>query len=101
MDANPLADFGAEYEMIIIPVNQLPPGQQVDARGKLEEALEAALSKSGTGKVLGGATGLENAYIDLVLFDAVRSRHVIKSVMAATPYAEHYLTAGFVQASPR
>jgi hypothetical protein len=99
MDANPLADFGAEYEMIIIPISQLPPGQQVDARGQLEEVLEAALSKSGTGKVLGGATGLENAYIDVVLFDAVRSRHVIKSVMAATQYAEHYRTAGFVQAS--
>jgi hypothetical protein len=101
MEANPLADFGAEYEMIIIPINQLPPGHQVDARGQLEEALEAALSKSGAGKVLGGATGLENAYIDLVVFDADRSRQVIHSVMAATPYAEHYRTAGFVQASGR
>lgn len=97
MDSNPLAALGAEYEMIILPIDLLPPGQQVDARGQLEDSLESALSKSGCGKVLGGAIGLENAYIDVVLFDAGRSRHIIKSVLAATPYAENYRTAAFLQ----
>ncbi len=96
MDSNPLADFGAAYEMIVIPIDMLPSGRQVDVRGELEETLNAALESEGAGKVLGGASGLENAYIDFVIFDGARSRHLVNSVMAATPFAERYSIANFV-----
>ena len=99
MDSNPLADFGTDYEMLIIPIHLFTAGQQVDQRGQMEEALTSALEAHQAGKVLGGATGLDNAYIDLVLFDGSRSRHLIKTVMAASPYAEHYRHASFLAAS--
>ena len=98
-DSNPLANFGTDYEMLIIPIHLFTAGQQVDQRGQMEEALTSALEAHQAGKVLGGATGLDNAYIDLVLFDGSRSRHLIKTVMAASPYAEHYRHASFLAAS--
>lgn len=97
MDANPLAAFGAEYVMVLIPTNMLPPDYHADASVRLEGPLEGALVTTGTGKVLGTAIGLQYAYIDVVLFDGDNSRQVIHSVMAETPYAEHYRTASFVQ----
>lgn len=97
LESNPLAAFGAEYEMLFLPIELFPPGQQVETRGRLEDGLAAAFDKERSGKVLGGATGLENSYIDLVLFDGNRSSHLVKSVLAGSPFAEHYQTAPFVK----
>lgn len=81
--------------MLVIPIHLFTAGQQVDQRSQLEDALTSAFKAEQAGKVLGGATGMDNAYIDLVLFDGNRSRHLVKSVMASTPYAEAYRQAPF------
>ena len=99
METNPLGKIGVEYVMVAIPMSLLPDGEQVAARGEVEDALEAALGRERSGEVLGGATGLENAYIDLVLYDAGRSRSLVKSVLAATPYAGDYTIANFTMPS--
>lgn len=81
--------------MLVFPIQLFTVGQQVDQRSQLEDALTSAFEAEQAGKVLGGATGMDNTYIDLVLFDGNRSRHLVKSVMASTPYAEAYRQAPF------
>ncbi len=66
---NPLAGTGAEYVYVSFPVSHLPDGGEAHARGAIEDALDEALLRSASGRLLGGATGTQRAYIDLLLFD--------------------------------
>lgn len=77
---NPLAAYGADYAYLAIPADWFPDGKQVDARGKVEDALDAALRAEKSGRLLGGAMGTENGYIDLLLLDGARSREIVMRV---------------------
>src|SRR5262249_3166302 len=47
-------------------------GSEAEDRGKIEDALDAALEKDGLGAHIGGGTGLRYSYIDLALTDLDR-----------------------------
>lgn len=78
---DPLAGTGADYIFVAFAASILPPGRQVEIRAQIEDALDAALRSSACGRLLGGATGTANAYIDLLLFDGANSIEIIKSIM--------------------
>jgi hypothetical protein len=78
--SNPLAKYGADFAYLSIPMAWLPRGDEVDARGKIEDALDAILRTEKSGCSLGGATGTENAYIDLLLLDGAHSRELVLHV---------------------
>jgi hypothetical protein len=78
---DPLAGTGADYVFVAFPVDFLPAGQQTEARGVIEDALAAALTEAQSGRLLGGALGRQNAYIDLLLLDGARSVALVTKVL--------------------
>jgi len=80
--ADPLAGTGADYVFISIDANFLPAGKQTDARGIIEDALAEALKRDSNGRLLGGALGTQNAYIDLLLFDGQTSIETVRKVLS-------------------
>jgi hypothetical protein len=71
--ADPLPDTGADYVYVTFDASILPEGKEVDARGKIEDALSAQLEQSKRGQLVGRALGDKQAYIDLLLFDGANS----------------------------
>jgi hypothetical protein len=78
---DPLAGTGADYVFVAFPANFLPEGQQSEARGVIEDALSAALTAAQSGRLLGGAFGRQNAYLDLLLWDGQRSLELVTNVL--------------------
>lgn len=78
---DPLKGTGADYLFVAFDASIFPEGQQVDARGKIEDALESALESAQSGRVLGGAMGTQKAYIDLMIFDGEASLKIIQQIL--------------------
>jgi hypothetical protein len=82
---NPLAGSGAEFLYVAIPTSNFSPGQEADERGEIEAPLEAVLMQKSSGRVLGGAIGSQNCYIDLLIYDGEESRALIGDCLSRTP----------------
>lgn len=78
---DPLKGTGADYIFIAFDARVLPAGSEATARGEIEDALDQALEASTSGRVLGGAWGRTNAYIDLLLFDGPSSVETVLRVL--------------------
>lgn len=78
---HPLPDLGVDLVFIAIPAAHFPKGEEVTARGEIEDDLIAALEAEASGISLGGATGHKNCYIDLALYDGDRSLEIVRSVL--------------------
>lgn len=72
IDEDPLEGTGAELVYVTLPREVLTPGQEAESRGVYEDALTAVLEPE-SGEVIGGATGIDHAYIDLLLYDGQAS----------------------------
>ena len=78
--SDPLAGTGADYIFITIDVKFFPDVKKLtEDRGIIEDALAAALRADG--RVLGGAFGNQNAYIDLMIFDGQNSIEIVRRVL--------------------
>ena len=78
---DPLAGTGADYVYVALDVSILPKGKEADGRGRIEDALIAALEPAASGRLLGGAMGRRSAYIDLLLFDGAKSMELVLSTL--------------------
>jgi hypothetical protein len=78
---DPLKGTGADYVFVAFDAKILPFGNEASARGEIEDALDQALKSAASGRLLGGAWGRENAYIDLLLFDGLTSVEIVKRVL--------------------
>lgn len=85
---DPLNRTGADYVFVQFPSEILPEGKQVDARGKIEDALQEALSSAKSGRHIGGALGTQFAYIDLLLLDGGQSLETVRQVLRAQSLPE-------------
>lgn len=56
-------------------------GDAVERRGRIEDALDAALASAGLGCCIGGGEGLHASYVDLALTDVARSLPVIQAAL--------------------
>jgi hypothetical protein len=83
LDPDPLEGTGADYVYVAFPANQFPEGGEAEARERIEEVLDAALGAGAAGRVVGGALGLDHAYIDLLLFDGPKSLEIVRSALRA------------------
>ena len=75
--ADPLKGTGADYVFVAFDVKILPKGNEVAIRGEIKDALDEALKSAASGRLLGGALGTENAYIDLLLLDGAASVEIV------------------------
>jgi hypothetical protein len=80
----------ADLVYVAFPSSHLPSGAEVNTRSAIEDALESALEAESSGQLLGGALGIDHAYIDLLLFDGESSLMIVKDVLrqARTPRAK-------------
>lgn len=78
---HPLADLGVDLVFVSIPMEHFRKGSEVNGRSEIEEDLTTALQAEASGISLGGATGHENCYIDLALYDGEQSLKVVKKVL--------------------
>lgn len=81
LDEDPLAGTGAQLAYLAIDGSVFPDGQQVDVRANIEDALSEALEREDSGRTLGGAIGLRQSYIDLLLLDGDNSRRIVEGVL--------------------
>jgi len=77
---DPLDNTGADYIFVQFPSEILPEGKQVETRGWIEDLLQKVLSLEASGQYIGGALGTRFAYIDLLLFDDIRSLNIVERV---------------------
>ena len=78
---DPLRGTGADYVFVTFDRQTLPTDAAVPARGEIEDALDQSLRASATGRLIGGAMGTQNAYIDLLLFDGPASLEIVQQVL--------------------
>ena len=81
LEVNSLAGTGAEFAYIAIESSVFPEGQQMDVRANIEEALNETLVKNLCGRTLGGASGVNESYIDLLLLDGENSRQLVMKTL--------------------
>jgi hypothetical protein len=81
--SDPLSGMGADYVFVSFDANFLPEGKQSEARGMIEDALAEAFKLDSNGRLLGGAFGTQNAYIDLLLFDGNNSLETVRRVLVS------------------
>ena len=93
LEENPLAGRGTELVYVKLDRAVLPEENELDARDKVEEALEAALA--GLGYSVGAATGVAFSYLDLIIFDGEASLAAIQKAMSELQLDGHYEIKSF------
>lgn len=78
---DPLEDSGAEFVYLAIDGAVFPEGNEVDSRSDIEDELDEALTSDLSGRVVGGATGVNQSYIDLLIYDGDASRQIIEKTL--------------------
>ncbi|HYF36147.1 MAG TPA: hypothetical protein VD994_12710 [Prosthecobacter sp.] len=78
---DPLRGLGVDLAYIRIDRLWFPAGKEIDARCDLEDEVAARLAADQGGLTLGGATGNDWMYIDLMLFDGEPSLELVKQVL--------------------
>ena len=76
-----IPDTGAEFVFITIDSKILPSGEEIAFRGSIEDKLEERLKADLSGDLLGGASGTNYSYIDLVIYDGDRSLKLIHETL--------------------
>ncbi|MCC6509599.1 MAG: hypothetical protein IT423_10855 [Pirellulaceae bacterium] len=92
---DPLEDTGAEFVYISLDGAVFVEGDEVDARSNIEDELDTALAENLSGRTIGGATGVQHSYIDLLLFDGARSREIIEQILQRLQWAGKYEVVDF------
>lgn len=82
IEEDPVPDLGAHYMFLSIDRRNMPDEDLLEFRYKIDDAIEEALKGQQAGKTLGGGTGLNNAYIDLLIFDGQNSIDLITEAVA-------------------
>jgi hypothetical protein len=85
---DPLEGTGARLAYIAIDSDFFPDGKQSEVRGNIEDALEESLQKDASGRVLGGAFGENQSYIDLLLVDGENSAAIVNAQLQTLQLSE-------------
>lgn len=98
---HPFPGVGLDYVFVSIPTSHFPRGEEVNARGIIEDEIIELLEANSAGISLGGATGSQNCYLDFAIYDGQRSLDIIQSVLRKHRLPKqtriHYLTSDRAQ----
>jgi hypothetical protein len=78
---HPVPGMGADLVFVAMSSQILPKGEEVAFRGNVEDDIVATFERNGSGESLGGGTGMQNSYIDLVIYDGENSIKQILDVL--------------------
>lgn len=81
LEEDPLAGTGAEFVYIAIESSVFPEGGEVDVRGEIEDRIDETLRAESCGRSLGGAMGINESYIEFLLFDSDNGRRIIQDTL--------------------
>ena len=84
-----LTDSGAEAIYLAIDSKLFPAEQASELRANIEDALDDALSNAEAGRALGGAYGINQNYIDLLLLAGDESRRLVERTLNELQLTEH------------
>ncbi len=76
-----LEGSGADYIYVSIDRAFFPKGDEVAKRGEIEEAIDTGLKNQNAGRLIGGGLGSERGYIDLLIYDGVRSLDTLRTTL--------------------
>ncbi|MEE8104967.1 MAG: hypothetical protein V3T86_05480 [Planctomycetota bacterium] len=76
-----LGEFGATLAYVTLSHERFTAGKQAAQRSAMQDLLDAALMNASAGRVIGGAHGTKNAYIDLVFFDEAAGVPIVKKFL--------------------
>lgn len=80
LDEDPIEGTGAELIFVRVDRGHLDDEDPLEFRTSIEDEISKRLNGGG-GYVIGGATGVHNSYIDIVIFDGHRSRAAIDEAL--------------------
>ena len=81
-----IANVGADYIYLVFKNEFIIEDGKIEKRSKIEDYINDVLEKNHSGFLMGGATGINNSYIDVLVFDGIRSVKMIrKSVKSSFP----------------
>ncbi len=75
-----LEGTGAFIASLAIDSARVLEGDAVSVRADIEDALDEELLATRSGRVLGGATGVEEIYVEMLLTDGLNSREIVGQV---------------------
>jgi hypothetical protein len=94
---HPCPGIGLDYVFVSIPTSHFPKGEEVSARGTIEDEIIDGLEAEASGISLGGATGRKNCYMDFAIYDGERSLDLIRGILRKhglpRETAIHFLTS--------
>ena len=93
---DPFEGSGAQFAYIAIDSDVFPEGQQSDVRGNMEDALDDALQQQWSGRTLGGAFGIHETYIDLLLLDGEQSLQIVRETLDQLQLQNRYRIEPFL-----
>jgi hypothetical protein len=79
---DPLRNSGAEYTYIYFEHSQVNKDNLISERTKISSRLVEILKNEKLGYLIGEATGVNNSYIDFILFDVDKGTEIIKTELA-------------------
>lgn len=94
LDYDPLEGSGAQLAYVQIDRSHDDPNVDLEQRSKIEEEISKRLNGGG-GYVVGGATGTEFSYIDVILFDGERSHTAVAEAVDLTDNANYEIKPFF------
>ncbi len=92
---DPVAPYGARFAYLAIDATDFSTDDEVQQRVEIEEQLDTLLQERGSGRVLGGATGISHAYIDLLLVDGEGSLDLVQQSMELQNLSTRYRVEPF------
>jgi hypothetical protein len=87
-DGNPpskLSKWGVDFIFVALPRNIFSKGSEIDERGEIEDTLQQAFDFDKSGRVLGGASGDENLYLDIAIYDGKKAIDLVIDNLKADP----------------
>ncbi len=86
--------FGAQVVFIAFPNPDDTDGNDIlNLRHDIEDRIsDEILEPMNLGQVIGGATGIHNSYIGLMVYDLITFTHVVKPLLAQYPKLSFYLS---------
>ncbi len=95
LDEDPIEGTGAEYVFVQIERGPESLADPLEFREAIENEISKRLNGGG-GYVVGGATGIQFSYVDIVIFDGNRSLTAIREAMEEMEVDDDYEIKSFV-----
>ena len=78
---DPVAQNGASFVFLDIPLSHFPSGRETEVRGEIEDTICDCLIAEKSGLLIGGSSGSLAMYSDFVLFDGDASIEIVRRGM--------------------